>query len=61
MIIEIKALLNTLQQIEIKSTKDNLDKMLGCIVTLEKIEQELLNEQNNEKLKPETYGGNVNG
>lgn len=49
----IKAMINTLNQMEVKG-KDNLDRLLGCIMVLEKA----LNEMNAPK-KPE--GGEQDG
>lgn len=40
----ILAVINTLQQLEIRATESNMDKMLGCLMELRKIEKEL-NEQ----------------
>lgn len=37
----IQAVINTLEGLDIKSTYDNLDKLLGCMQTLSKVRDAL--------------------
>jgi len=42
---QIQAVINTLQELDIKATYGNLDRLLGCIQVLNKVKEQMLKEQ----------------
>lgn len=38
---QIQAVINTLQELEIKATYGNLDRLLGCIQVLNKVKEQM--------------------
>ena len=45
MVQQLQAVINTLQELDIKTTYSNLDKLLGCIQVLDRIKNDLQEKQ----------------
>lgn len=52
MVRTLKTLISTLNSVEVKG-KDNMDMLLGCILTLEHMVQELSKTKSEEKINKE--------
>lgn len=50
---QIQAVINTLQELDIKATYGNLDRLLGCIQVLNKVKEQMLKEQMQSADNPE--------